>query len=83
MADMPIRMSVANSPAFLNWSGRPEENKMFLKELQGAEGFPDFPGEKEWFTSADQKLQLVRLGKEDLDSACREIAKDYQTYRKK
>jgi len=56
---------------------------MFLKELQGAEGFPDFPGEKEWFTSADRKLQLVLLGKKDLDSVCQEIAKDYQTYRKK
>ena len=82
-SDIPIRISVANSPEFINWSSMPKENMVFLEELKQAEGFLHyFPGLKEWLEKAQQKLELVLLGKKDLKEACDEIAKEYEENKK-
>lgn len=76
--DIPVRISVANSPLFLNKFNRPQDNQVFLKEMEGAEEFTHFPGEDEFFQKANPKLELVLAGKKDLKTACREIAQEYE-----
>ncbi len=79
--DIPVRISVANSPLFLNKFSRPADNRVFLKEMEGAEEFPCFVRQGEWFGKAGVTLELVIAGKKDLKTACQEIAQEYEKIR--
>lgn len=78
---IPMRISVANSPTFLNKFSRPEDNYVFLKELEGEPMAADlsyFPGQQEWLQKSNMELELVMAGKKDLKTACKEIAQQYK-----
>ncbi len=75
---IPVRNSIAHSPDFLNQYARPQENKIFLERLEGAEEYPyHFLGEMEWLGDANRRFQLVLLGKKSVEQACKEIAQEY------
>lgn len=77
-SDMPILKSMAYSKEFLNYSSRPDANKVFIDMLEYAR-IPKFIlGSTEWQCRAKDRLELVALGKLSLKEAAKKIAEEYK-----
>jgi len=82
-SDIPVVKSMAYSQDFLNYSERPDANKIFLEMLEYAEPARLIVGTTEWEKNARDKFELAVFGKMSFEEACNQIAKEYRNVIKK
>ncbi len=76
--EIPILMSLSESPSYLNAFNRPMENAIFVRELKFAEPFPFVLGQSPWMDKSRDFLQSAALGDITVKEACQKIAADYE-----
>ena len=76
-SDLPVSISVCQSPEYLNAYGKPEANRIFVKQLEHAERAPMLAGAREWQNFFVAQLDLVHLGKKSVSDAAKAIVRAY------
>ena len=70
---VPIRESVALSPAYLQQTSAPIDHRLFIDALAYARPLPVFAGYEEWSTAFGDTLDAVLTGQMTLDDGLAEI----------